>query len=428
MGEKFQKEKISFKEAANLVGYTPEYLSLLARQKKIKARKSGRDWMVDRDEVIKFFGGRGKWQRKGGIADSLESILVSTIPVDNVRPSGESPSVLSESFLQTESGEYTSALGTNSQFAPPDEKFHHTEILPRRFSNSPPIAKSGYQRAARIKKIVRITKVAVLVLGLLSVFGIGLVISRQSKNDVALIGGGLAQIDPISVDSDKSDLINSLSSTESNGGIGFATPIDISDIQDGDIVSISDGSYRLSSGNYDSSMLGVASFDPALAVGSSTIKSATVISSGTALVRVSSLNGPIRRGDFLTSSSIPGIAVKADGFGYVLGTALDDHLETDTEKLGKITVLVNVKVHTPFANLRAAPSQALRYLLAFVVAAASVILGFTYFGKVARSGVEAVGRNPLAARLINLSVFLNLFLTLGIIAAGSVIAYTILIF
>ncbi|KKW33506.1 MAG: hypothetical protein UY78_C0010G0001, partial [Parcubacteria group bacterium GW2011_GWA1_53_13] len=43
------------------------------------------------------------------------------------------------------------------------------------------------------------------------------------------------------------------------------------------------------------------------------------------------------------------------------------------------------------------------------------------------TGVEALGRNPLAGRLIEFGVFLNLFLTLGIIAIGIIIAYGIII-
>jgi len=39
-----------------------------------------------------------------------------------------------------------------------------------------------------------------------------------------------------------------------------------------------------------------------------------------------------------------------------------------------------------------------------------------------------LGRNPLAARIIEFGVFLNLFLTLGIIAVGILIAYGIIIF
>lgn len=54
--------------------------------------------------------------------------------------------------------------------------------------------------------------------------------------------------------------------------------------------------------------------------------------------------GPIERGDMLVTSSVPGVAMKADPdkvkVGQVLGKALQDF---NSEKVGKINVLVNVK-------------------------------------------------------------------------------------
>jgi len=69
----------------------------------------------------------------------------------------------------------------------------------------------------------------------------------------------------------------------------------------------------------------------------------------------------------------------------------------------------------------------LRYLLAILVAMTSFILGFVYFGRVAKGGVEAIGRNPLARRAIQIGGALNLVLTLSIMAGGIVLAYVILI-
>ena len=54
-------------------------------------------------------------------------------------------------------------------------------------------------------------------------------------------------------------------------------------------------------------------------------------------------------------------------------------------------------------------------------------LGIWYFGRVARSGVEAIGRNPLATRAIQLGVILNLLLTLVILLVGIALAYLILV-
>jgi hypothetical protein len=54
--------------------------------------------------------------------------------------------------------------------------------------------------------------------------------------------------------------------------------------------------------------------------------------------------GTIKRGDLLVTSSIAGVAMKADAkklqIGRVLGKALQDY---DTQSIGKIKVLVSIK-------------------------------------------------------------------------------------
>ena len=73
------------------------------------------------------------------------------------------------------------------------------------------------------------------------------------------------------------------------------------------------------------------------------------------------------------------------------------------------------------------PLEALRYLIAALVALLAFILGFAYFGRVAQKGVEAIGRNPLAGRFIEFSVIMNVLLTALIIVVGLGVAYLILI-
>jgi hypothetical protein len=219
-----------------------------------------------------------------------------------------------------------------------------------------------------------------------------------------------------------------LPSSSIESGIGMPVPIADTEVEDGDIISFVQGLYRLSETAFDSNVFGVVSFDPALAISAQDNKGTPVITSGKTFVRVSTINGPIHAGDFITTSLIPGIGAKADGFGYILGTALSDFTEVNPEIVGKIPAMINIRVDSPLLTFRTSPQQTLRYILAFVIASASIIIGFIYFGKVARAGVEALGRNPLASRLIEFSVFLNLFLTLGIIAIGVVIAFGIIMF
>ena len=211
-------------------------------------------------------------------------------------------------------------------------------------------------------------------------------------------------------------------------GIGTRVSIQDIDVEEGDIISFINGAYRLSADALDDHMFGVVSSGSAVTLGGGhQQQGSNVAFAGKSFVRVSTINGEIRAGDFISSSMIPGIGAKVDGYGQMLGIALADYRETDHEKIGKIPVVINIGVNTPFTRITAHPFEALRYLLAFLIGTSSIIVGFIYFGKVARSGVEALGRNPLAARVIQFGVFMNLLVTFGIIITGAVIAYGIII-
>jgi len=210
-------------------------------------------------------------------------------------------------------------------------------------------------------------------------------------------------------------------------GIGTHVAVEDADAEEGDIISFVSGRYKLSEEALDDHMFGVVSRPSAMVLGSSQQDGTNVVFAGKSFVRVSTINGEILAGDFISSSAIPGIGAKVDGYGEVLGIALADYREADREKIGKIPVAINIGVNTPLTRFAAKPIEALRYLMAFLIGASSMIAGFIYFGKVTSSGVEALGRNPLAARLIQFGIFLNLLLTFGIMAAGGIIAYLIII-
>jgi hypothetical protein len=74
-----------------------------------------------------------------------------------------------------------------------------------------------------------------------------------------------------------------------------------------------------------------------------------------------------------------------------------------------------------------APLESLRYLLAFIIAIVSFGLGFLYFGRVIKTGVEAIGRNPLASRTIQATIFVNIVITIVIVGTGLALAALILI-
>jgi hypothetical protein len=66
-------------------------------------------------------------------------------------------------------------------------------------------------------------------------------------------------------------------------------------------------------------------------------------------VRVSSMNGTIKPGDYLTASSIPGAAQKATRAGTMIGKALESYTDTNPTDTGRIMVLVNVSYADPNA-------------------------------------------------------------------------------
>ncbi len=109
---------------------------------------------------------------------------------------------------------------------------------------------------------------------------------------------------------------------------------------------------------YQSNIMGVVSTDPGFVAGAYTPDSYPIALVGRVPVLVSTENGPIHSGDYLTSSSIPGYAMKATVAGRVLGTAIEDFDPTDptevsdcpaqgagslsTTQCGTITVFVNL--------------------------------------------------------------------------------------
>ncbi len=229
-------------------------------------------------------------------------------------------------------------------------------------------------------------------------------------------------------------------------GIANYYQITDKDVKDGNIVSSSPQGYYLSKLPYDPTMVGVVTTNPAVALNleNSSSKSYPVVANGNVQVLVSTINGDIKKGDPITTSTIPGVGMKATKTGYALGIALDPYSSKDTKALGKINISMNL--HYSFAKITSdntkanlldianlsvlatyeSPLSVFKYVVAAFVIMLSFILGFVSFGRVARSGIEALGRNPLAGRMIQFGIFLNVLITIAIIVSGIAIAYFVL--
>lgn len=228
-----------------------------------------------------------------------------------------------------------------------------------------------------------------------------------------------------------------------SSSIAVSVPIDEEVGQFGDIVVFKDGEYVLTDVPFDSTLYGVIAQDPVAYIQDTELEeSKLVVTHGEAFVRVTAKEGDILIGDYLTSSDIPGVARKADRSGFVIGVALEEYSSDDPEEIGRVLAYVDVRnqlIETTlrtnlFQTLRAgvespsiSPISALRYLLAALIVIATFIIGFISFGRSSGSGVEALGRNPLAKRSIQISIIFNFILTLFIMFLGLLLAYLILI-
>lgn len=229
----------------------------------------------------------------------------------------------------------------------------------------------------------------------------------------------------------------------SSSGVGYSQEVEIREIEDGQLVCYSNQGVKLCDEEFSVNMVGVYSENPAVMIVNDNLSnSKPVVDSGKAYVMVSSINGIIKRGDFLTSSKTPGVAQKADKSGNAIGVALENYDNSDPGAKEKILAVIDIKPVIVATSARSnlieslktallaptlTPLSSLRYLLAILVALISFVLGFVYFGRVAKTGVEAVGRNPLARNMIQLNIILNLAMTVAIMMAGLVLAYIILV-
>lgn len=230
-------------------------------------------------------------------------------------------------------------------------------------------------------------------------------------------------------------------------GSGVATYVSIKDkgVLNGDIVATKDGKYVLAKTPYDPLLIGVVNLNPAVSINlTGNPKDYPVVSSGIALVRVNTSGGNIKSGDPITSSTTPGIGTKATQPGFVIGSAQESYSNADTKKIKSILVSLDTHYGYPptlssgagskfleIFNLTAAasyqqPSIFIKYAISALIVIITFVIGFFSFGRIASNGITALGRNPLAARIIQIGIVLNVLIALTIILSGLFLAYLII--
>lgn len=243
---------------------------------------------------------------------------------------------------------------------------------------------------------------------------------------------------------------------QSEGFANIAYPIDVlnggNTVAEGSIITLKSNGYTLASLEGDDDIVGVINNNPAVFYEQETTKNTYLVGGGVSYVLVNTTNGPIKNGDYITSSTKAGVGVKALIGGKVVGRALEGYAGNKTGKILAEIKPERVEISTYEANISGfgekinvgsttlrlfnianvfalkEPSRAFRYLLAILIALISIIFGFAVFGRVVIRGVDGMSRNPLAAKLIILSVVINLVLTVIVSGLGIFLAFLIVVY
>jgi hypothetical protein len=221
--------------------------------------------------------------------------------------------------------------------------------------------------------------------------------------------------------------------------LGISTYLPIPGIvEDGSIVVTTDKGYSLSTLPYESGLMGIVSLSPAIMLKTDgDQKGYPVISSGTGYVKVTGESGNIKKGDFITSSQTRGTGMKAEGSGFIIGTALDDASFKNATDTKLLQIAVNPRSVQAGSSLldifsigklaaSQKPSKVLQYIVAAIITIITFGSGFLIFSKTVTTGLEALGRNPLAGRQIQLGIVFNIILIAVIIIAGAGLAYIVI--
>jgi len=223
-------------------------------------------------------------------------------------------------------------------------------------------------------------------------------------------------------------------------------------IQNGNIISIKNGQYILSNEEYDIDTIGIVNQNSAIQFEiSSQRPTYPLIAKGHSIVKINPINGNIQVGDFITSSTMPGIGMKAAKNGQVIGQALENYTFTSPNEIGQILVSINIHTtgssdpstypqtsltnifykglsdifHLPSPSTLQPTPPFFRYTLAGIITLSSIAFSYLTFFKVTRLGVEAIGRNPLAKKSIMTGVIFNASIGSFIIFAGIIVTYYI---
>lgn len=236
-----------------------------------------------------------------------------------------------------------------------------------------------------------------------------------------------------------------------NRALEITSVYEIADAEsaEGDILVAGDKGLVRAERSFDNKMFGVIQDQPVV-VYRNDLKGKPVVRSGIATVNVTTLNGPIKYGDYISSSPIQGKGQKATESGYVLGIALGTfdgngapQVDGPNGKVasGKIPIAIRIEyaeltnprfagrlfgfIGTSFLENVNDPKKfgnVVRFIAAGLVVLLSFTFGFLTFSRSIAKSIEALGRNPMAKSTIQLSMIINIALLvvtgiIGIVAS-----------
>ncbi len=246
-----------------------------------------------------------------------------------------------------------------------------------------------------------------------------------------------------------------------NSSLDITSVYEINDpnIENGDILRNAENGIALTTLPYDNKIFGVYQQNPLIVFRNVDGSGSPVLRNGNTTINVTNINGPIKNGDFITTSPIPGKGQKATQSGYIIGVAVEDfdpEVKTD-QVLKKETVngkevlfgSIEVAVRIEYAEIDRARSanrllqladaaffstvkdpeqfiRVIRYTGSVLVLIATAGFAYLVFAKSIGNGIQAIGRNPLARRSIQVAIVLNIIFSSVVILLGIVAAFVLL--
>jgi hypothetical protein len=219
----------------------------------------------------------------------------------------------------------------------------------------------------------------------------------------------------------------------------------------GDLVSLQGNGLIRSKVDYDNTIFGVVTTDP-LAAYKRVDETGTIISrTGVVDVNVTTANGDIKTGDYITTSTIAGKGQKALATGYVVGVAMKDFKSGEGtqidfadgpngQKVSSGTIPVAIRIEYAeidssrnansliqklnsalFTNVKDPEKfiNVIRYIASGLIVMISILVGLLILSRILPRGVESIGRNPLARQSIIFYTAVNVIIVIVIIVLGT---------